>query len=49
MAKVAVVFHSGYGHTAIQAHAVLAGVQQVKGIEAHLITIEAEGNLPANG
>ena len=49
LAKVAVDFRSGYGHTAKQAHAVLASVQQVKGIEAHLITIDAEGNLPANG
>ena len=49
MAKVAVIFHSGYGHTAKLAQAVLAGVQQVYGVEAQLITIDAEGNLSANG
>lgn len=49
MAKVAVVFHSGYGHTAKQAQAVLAGVQHVTGIDAYLIAIDADGNLPANG
>ena len=27
----------------------LAGVQQVPGIDAHLIAIDADGNLPANG
>ena len=49
MAKVAVIFHSGYGHTAKQAQAVLAGVKQVAGIDAQLIAIDAEGNLPSNG
>lgn len=49
MAKVAVIFHSGYGHTAKQAQAVPAGVKQVAGIDAQLIAIDAEGNLPSNG
>lgn len=39
MAKVAVVFHSGYGHTAKQAQAV------AKGANASLIAIDAEGNI----
>ncbi len=39
MAKVAVVYHSGYGHTAKQAQAVAAGAG------ASLITIDAEGNI----
>ncbi len=39
MAKVAVVYHSGYGHTAKQAQAV------AKGAEASLIAIDAEGNI----
>lgn len=39
MAKVAVVYHSGYGHTAKQAEAV------AKGAGAMLIAINAEGNL----
>lgn len=39
MAKVVVVFHSGYGHTVKQAEAVAAGAQ------AELIAIDAEGNI----
>ncbi|MBI3231069.1 MAG: flavodoxin family protein [Burkholderiales bacterium] len=44
MAKVAVVFHSGYGHTKKQAEAVLAGAQKVDA-NAQLVAIDAEGNL----
>ncbi len=44
MTKVAVVFHSGYGHTKKQAEAVHAGAQKVDP-NALLITIDAEGNL----
>ena len=40
MAKVAVVFHSGYGHTQRMAQAV------AQGAGAELITIDADGNLP---
>lgn len=43
MAKVAVVFHSGYGHTQRMAQAVAEGAQ------ADLVTIDAEGNLPEGG
>ena len=39
MTKVAVVFHSGYGHTAKQAQAV------AQGANAELIAIDAEGNI----
>lgn len=39
MAKVAVVYHSGYGHTAKQAQAV------ANGANASLIAIDAEGNI----
>jgi NAD(P)H dehydrogenase (quinone) len=39
MSKIAVVFHSGYGHTTKQAEAV------AKGAGAALIAIDAEGNL----
>lgn len=35
--KVIVVFHSGYGHTKVQADAVLAGAMSIEGIEAELI------------
>jgi NAD(P)H dehydrogenase (quinone) len=39
MAKIVVVFHSGYGHTRKQAESV------AKGAGAELLTIDAEGNL----
>ncbi len=39
MAKIVVVFHSGYGHTLKQAEAV------AKGAGAELVAIDAEGNL----
>ena len=43
MSKVAIVYHSGYGHTKKQAEAVLAGAASVT--TAELIAIDAEGNL----
>ena len=43
MTKVAVVFHSGYGHTLRMAEAVADGAA------AQLVAIDAEGNLPAGG
>ena len=43
MAKVAVVFHSGYGHT-------LRMAQQIaEGADAELVAIDADGNLPEGG
>lgn len=42
-ARVAIVYHSGYGHTARQAQAVCAGVEQVDGMEAILLTVEEAG------
>ncbi len=45
MSKIAIVFHSGYGHTTKQAEAVAAGA----GPSAELLAIDAEGNLPAAG
>lgn len=38
--QIAVVYHSTYGHTARQAQAVQAGVEQVQGAEALLLTTE---------
>jgi NAD(P)H dehydrogenase (quinone) len=38
MAIVATVYHSGYGHTKLQAEAVHRGTASVKGIEARLYT-----------
>jgi len=42
MSKIAIVYHSGYGHTKRVAENVAAGV----GTSAELIAIDAEGNLP---
>ena len=38
--KVAVVYHSGYGHTKVQAEAVARGAAGVNGVEAVLIPVE---------
>jgi NAD(P)H dehydrogenase (quinone) len=38
--RLAVVFHSGYGHTARQAEAVHRGADTVEGVEAHLIPVD---------
>jgi len=38
--RIAIVFHSGFGHTARQAAAVAAGVGQVRGAEALLLSVE---------
>jgi NAD(P)H dehydrogenase (quinone) len=43
MKKIAVVFHSGYGHTLRMAQAV------AEGAGAELVAIDADGNLPAGG
>jgi NAD(P)H dehydrogenase (quinone) len=40
MAKIAIVYHSGYGHTKRQAEAVHRGAAGVKGVEATLLTSE---------
>ncbi|WP_395400158.1 flavodoxin family protein [Pseudoduganella sp. UC29_106] len=41
MKKIAIVYHSGYGHTARQAEAVLAGAQAIEGVQAKLYSVEA--------
>ena len=43
MSKIAVVYHSGYGHTQRMAQAV------AEGAGADLVVIDAEGNLPEGG
>ena len=43
MSKIAVVYHSGYGHTQRMAQAV------ANGAGAELLAIDAEGNLPEGG
>ena len=46
MTRLAIVYHSGYGHTKKHAEAVHAGAAGVAGTEATLYAIDAEGNLP---
>lgn len=40
MSKLVVVYHSGYGHTRLQAEAVHRGAASVDGIEAEILTTE---------
>ena len=40
MTKISIIYHSGFGHTEVQAKAVYEGVLQVKGAEASLIKAE---------
>lgn len=45
MTQVAIVYHSGYGHTAKQAQAVYEGAAGVPGTRAHLIAVgEVDGH-----
>ncbi len=44
MVSVVTIYHSGYGHTKKQAEAVHAGIEST-GVQAKIITINAEGNL----
>jgi len=46
MVKVAIVYHSGFGHTKLQAEAVHRGAASVAGVEPWLLTTdEAAGRL----
>lgn len=40
MPIVTVVFHSGYGHTRVQAEAVAEGARAVPGTDVHLVAVE---------
>ncbi|WP_309086647.1 flavodoxin family protein [Chelativorans sp.] len=40
LARVAIVYHTGYGHTGRQAEAIKAGVEEIDGVEALLLTVE---------
>lgn len=40
MTSIAIVYHSGYGHTAVQAEAVARGARSVDGATVHLIKVE---------
>jgi len=46
MSKITVIYHSLYGHTKLQAEAVLRGAQRVEGVQAEIMTAEeAAGRL----
>jgi len=49
MINIVVVYHSGYGHTQKQAEAVLSGLIENSGVEAMLLPIDSEGNIPDDG
>jgi multimeric flavodoxin WrbA len=46
MAKIAIVYFSGYGHTAKQAEAVQKGAAGVAGAEVTVFRIDEQGDLP---
>jgi len=46
MTNVAIVYFSGYGHTAKQAEAVREGAARVAGVSVAVHAIDKEGNLP---
>ncbi|MEM5342871.1 flavodoxin family protein [Paraburkholderia azotifigens] len=46
MTKIAIVYFSGYGHTAKQAEAVQRGAASIDGVEVTVLRIDQEGNLP---
>ncbi len=49
MTHVAIVYHSGYGHTKRMAESVHAGVASISGTHVHMVAVDAEGNLSADG
>lgn len=49
MTQIAIIYYSGYGHTAKQAEAVAEGARAAHASKVELIAIDKEGNLPENG
>jgi NAD(P)H dehydrogenase (quinone) len=47
MAKIAIVYFSGYGHTKKQAEAVTSGANEVTGVVVSVLAIDQNGDLPA--
>lgn len=45
MTQVAMIYFSGYGHTAKQAEALLGGLRSVEGAQAQALVIDKEGNI----
>ena len=46
MAKIGIVYFSGYGHTKKQAEAVRTGAASATGAEVHVVEIGKDGSLP---
>jgi NAD(P)H dehydrogenase (quinone) len=46
MPTIAIIYYSGYGHTAKQAEAVQQGFAEVKGTQVNVYRIDKDGNLP---
>lgn len=40
MSRIAIIYHSGFGHTRVQAEAVMAGAREISGVEVTLISAE---------
>jgi NAD(P)H dehydrogenase (quinone) len=40
MSNIVIIYHSGFGHTRVQAEAVMAGASEVSGAQATLISVE---------
>jgi NAD(P)H dehydrogenase (quinone) len=49
MAKIGIVYFSGYGHTKKQAEAVIAGAEEVAGASVSVFPVDGDGNLPEGG
>lgn len=45
MSKIAIIYHSGYGHTQSQAQAVHRGASTLSGTQCELIAVNAEGDI----
>lgn len=48
MKKIAIVYHSGFGHTEVQAKSVFQGVQSKEGVEAFLVKAEEAVKSPTD-
>ena len=46
MVRIAIAYHSGYGHTEVIAKAVYKGTLEIKGTESKLIKVSPEGKIP---
>lgn len=49
MNPIAIVYHSGYGHTKKLAEAIQTGAEREAGSQVYMLAIDAEGKLPVDG